>query len=185
MSHAIARAYAHLPSRQPEGHVERKVSLIRLLILFALLPILWWDVVSPETKIMLIRLTALLACYILSALIIRPRLRGVLRQDVFLTIDILAITALVWYTGGINSSLLFLFYLPVLAAAIRLELREAILSAVAVSGIVIWMWNVAEGGLQTATADRIASRRDRKSTRLNSSHLGISYAVFCWKKKSS
>src|SRR5438045_9791652 len=27
------------------------------------------------------------------------------------------------------------------------------------------------------------SRKDRKSTRLNSSHLGISYAVFCLKKK--
>src|SRR5436853_1589449 len=28
------------------------------------------------------------------------------------------------------------------------------------------------------------SERDRKSTRLNSSHLGISYAVFSFKKKS-
>src|SRR5262245_65364429 len=28
-----------------------------------------------------------------------------------------------------------------------------------------------------------ALHRDRKSTRLNSSHLGISYAVFCLKKK--
>src|SRR5258705_8082947 len=27
-------------------------------------------------------------------------------------------------------------------------------------------------------------RTDRKSTRLNSSHLGISYAVFCLKKKN-
>src|SRR5947199_4479052 len=27
--------------------------------------------------------------------------------------------------------------------------------------------------------------RDRKSTRLNSSHLGISYAVFCLKKKTA
>src|SRR5437899_9390653 len=27
------------------------------------------------------------------------------------------------------------------------------------------------------------SKADRKSTRLNSSHLGISYAVFCLKKK--
>src|SRR5690606_41232884 len=26
------------------------------------------------------------------------------------------------------------------------------------------------------------ARRDRKSTRLNSSHVKISYAVFCWKK---
>src|SRR5882724_12555497 len=30
---------------------------------------------------------------------------------------------------------------------------------------------------------RVWGRRDRKSTRLNSSHLGISYAVFCLKKK--
>src|SRR5262245_64713998 len=29
-----------------------------------------------------------------------------------------------------------------------------------------------------------SARRDRKSTRLNSSHLGISYAVFCLKKKN-
>src|SRR5262245_63043740 len=28
-------------------------------------------------------------------------------------------------------------------------------------------------------------RRDRKSIRLNSSHLGISYAVFCLKKKKN
>src|SRR5947199_3192610 len=28
------------------------------------------------------------------------------------------------------------------------------------------------------------TRRDRKSTRLNSSHLGTSYAVFCLKKKN-
>src|SRR3712207_7739500 len=30
---------------------------------------------------------------------------------------------------------------------------------------------------------RRAERRDRKSTRLNSSHANISYAVFCLKKK--
>src|SRR5437899_12874154 len=30
---------------------------------------------------------------------------------------------------------------------------------------------------------RVSTSVDRKSTRLNSSHLGISYAVFCLKKK--
>src|SRR5438067_8286238 len=30
---------------------------------------------------------------------------------------------------------------------------------------------------------RVAPLRDRKSTRLNSSHVSISYAVFCLKKK--
>src|SRR5690625_6693865 len=29
----------------------------------------------------------------------------------------------------------------------------------------------------------VSAPRDRKSTRLNSSHVAISYAVFCWKKK--
>src|SRR5882724_12913951 len=36
---------------------------------------------------------------------------------------------------------------------------------------------------QTGRPRRV--RRDRKSTRLNSSHLGISYAVFCLKKKNN
>src|SRR5437899_3785821 len=31
----------------------------------------------------------------------------------------------------------------------------------------------------------LAVEQDRKSTRLNSSHLGISYAVFCLKKKKT
>src|SRR5262245_63887128 len=36
---------------------------------------------------------------------------------------------------------------------------------------------------QPGAADGPVAERDRKSTRLNSSHLGISYAVFCLKKK--
>src|SRR5690606_41770436 len=42
------------------------------------------------------------------------------------------------------------------------------------------------GGLSDAAAGRpfrAQSGRDRKSTRLNSSHVKISYAVFCLKKK--
>src|SRR5205814_10128838 len=37
--------------------------------------------------------------------------------------------------------------------------------------------------LHLDVARRSPSNSDRKSTRLNSSHLGISYAVFCLKKK--
>src|SRR5262245_65017493 len=36
---------------------------------------------------------------------------------------------------------------------------------------------------ETKKVCRKRHRGDRKSTRLNSSHLGISYAVFCLKKK--
>src|SRR5437870_10210961 len=38
-------------------------------------------------------------------------------------------------------------------------------------------------GLTTLEINLAATMSDRKSTRLNSSHVAISYAVFCWKKK--
>src|SRR5256885_3390256 len=38
---------------------------------------------------------------------------------------------------------------------------------------------------QASHGENRGRRRDRKSTRLNSSHLVISYAVFCLKKKKS
>src|SRR5437899_5933401 len=46
---------------------------------------------------------------------------------------------------------------------------------------------IAESGSNKAagpTSTSTSWRADRKSTRLNSSHLGISYAVFCLKKKN-
>src|SRR3989454_4258936 len=39
------------------------------------------------------------------------------------------------------------------------------------------------GGVTFLNASGLGTIRDRKSTRLNSSHLVISYAVFCLKKK--
>src|SRR5256885_8298605 len=40
-----------------------------------------------------------------------------------------------------------------------------------------------EGQDDVRSINEVIYRRDRKSTRLNSSHLVISYAVFCLKKK--
>src|SRR5690349_24261941 len=40
-------------------------------------------------------------------------------------------------------------------------------------------------GLELAAQERVVLRGDRKSTRLNSSHVEISYAVFCLKKKNT
>src|SRR5438045_6076735 len=61
---------------------------------------------------------------------------------------------------------------------------------------VVRPWRAAHGSVRHAAvaATDTTSRRppvvrvvltDRKSTRLNSSHLGISYAVFCLKKKKT
>src|SRR3712207_6873193 len=52
-----------------------------------------------------------------------------------------------------------------------------------------WGWDRARAPAAAAAArgwrrsSRTARGRDRKSTRLNSSHANISYAVFCLKKK--
>src|SRR3712207_8897308 len=50
---------------------------------------------------------------------------------------------------------------------------------------VIWSagYTFISGALQAWIADEVGEREDRKSTRLNSSHANISYAVFCLKKK--
>src|SRR5205814_5249612 len=44
-------------------------------------------------------------------------------------------------------------------------------------------FNRARDEWQRCDIYQLYRERDRKSTRLNSSHLGISYAVFCLKKK--
>src|SRR2546427_965371 len=52
-----------------------------------------------------------------------------------------------------------------------------------VDTIQLWSPECYEKGLTALTAATPISHRDRKSTRLNSSHSQISYAVFCLKKK--
>src|SRR5438876_2188809 len=58
-------------------------------------------------------------------------------------------------------------------------MREAVLDA----GLQV-ACNVAHQRLAQVATHNVAAERDRKSTRLNSSHPSISYAVFCLKKKS-
>src|SRR5947199_5173655 len=46
-----------------------------------------------------------------------------------------------------------------------------------------WRWPRRRPPPAARRSSSACRRQDRKSTRLNSSHLGISYAVFCLKKK--
>src|SRR5256885_10653266 len=62
------------------------------------------------------------------------------------------------------------------------ERFEAVLTSRGVGAVVLnRIQMAAEHGMERLHAD--GQRADRKSTRLNSSHLVISYAVFCLKKK--
>src|SRR5690625_6439453 len=66
------------------------------------------------------------------------------------------------------------------ATALRRSLDRARMSEAERLGAMIAEWVRASGLTQAQFAREI----DRKSTRLNSSHVAISYAVFCLKKKS-
>src|SRR5688500_19727276 len=65
-------------------------------------------------------------------------------------------------------------FMPALGASIGAELSRERGSSTFVTG----------SAGQPIPIDRALAGADRKSTRLNSSHLVISYAVFCLKKKN-
>src|SRR5258708_21029081 len=75
----------------------------------------------------------------------------------------------------------------------RSELRFYEMTTQQRNGVVMMTrahWSERANAKRMATADQLLANRhlckpDRKSTRLNSSHQIISYAVFCLKKKKS
>src|SRR5690242_7102767 len=87
-------------------------------------------------------------------------------------------------------------YLVVPHADLNLKVRDGVLELkelvdVSAEGLERWMPTIkAPFPLGAAVVARLSARlristlpEDRKSTRLNSSHMSISYAVFCLKKK--
>src|ERR1035441_10765948 len=71
------------------------------------------------------------------------------------------------------------------AASTRLPIRKAVLFEMLPKSLSIAdRFKLArDTGFEATECPTTPDQRDRKSTRLNSSHLGISYAVFCLKKK--
>src|SRR5690348_17935183 len=62
--------------------------------------------------------------------------------------------------------------------------RSSDLFGVSLGGLIPWA-NVGRVALAAAVSAAVLATTDRKSTRLNSSHPSISYAVFCLKKKKN
>src|SRR5438045_8839445 len=86
---------------------------------------------------------------------------------------------------SISSSFLFFFNDPAPTEIYTLSLHDAlpILSMISCSNSELTTSRISWRFSATCCACCL-QKRDRKSTRLNSSHLGISYAVFCLKKKT-
>src|SRR5690625_5846712 len=90
----------------------------------------------------------------------------------------------------IVAALLFITSFPVAAQpyGISEEGQEFVTNPVTPQRADPWVYKHTDGYYyftgSVPAYDRIELRRDRKSTRLNSSHVAISYAVFCLKKKT-
>src|SRR5690242_21430616 len=77
----------------------------------------------------------------------------------------------------------FFFNAPATTEIYTLSLHDALPISSGVSALICRMLPAANGGFQGYCVLVCRPVRDRKSTRLNSSHMSISYAVFCLKKK--
>src|SRR3989454_3218381 len=88
----------------------------------------------------------------------------------------------VWTADSESSAWSSIAVLPRSVSTSQQPARESVL-AMRSAGKCGSMGKYAPPTLKIASTAAIQSRLDRKSTRLNSSHLVISYAVFCLKKK--
>src|SRR3712207_8508586 len=90
-------------------------------------------------------------------------------------------SALLPYTTLFRSVVLLMMMQPDLGST--MVMGTIVLAVLFVAGVPLpWLAGVAVGGLASSLV--LALGKDRKSTRLNSSHANISYAVFCLKNKT-
>src|SRR5438132_10541890 len=88
---------------------------------------------------------------------------------------------------GVRHSLSFVFFLndPATTVIYPLSLHDALpISATGLPTPSVAQKTAPSRSSVRSPATKDGSTRDRKSTRLNSSHTVISYAVFCLKKKN-
>src|SRR5690625_6215565 len=85
-------------------------------------------------------------------------------RDLISLLKAVVIVTAIFFVGAMIANNLNGFVIPLSVPLIEMCLSLLILS-----------------GLRVATRFYFVYRRDRKSTRLNSSHVAISYAVFCLK----
>jgi putative nucleotidyltransferase with HDIG domain len=118
---------------------EAWISLVRAALLSTLIPAVWLGVI-PVAHPAVNAILVLLGGYII-LLSFGPVWMPLLRKtDLIIALDILVITLVVLISGQTESPFLYLYYLTILEAAARLNLRQAVAASVAITGIIVLLW---------------------------------------------
>ena len=125
--------------RRASRTTEEWISLVRVTVLLGLIPALWFGVI-PVMQPAVNGIIVLFGGYII-LLAVGHRWIPLLRKpDVIVATDILVVTLVVIISGTLNSPFLYLYYLTILEAAARLNLRQAIAASLAMAGLVVLLW---------------------------------------------
>ncbi len=134
---AVAPAEARSPARpRPKEHWS---SLVRSLGLLTLIPAVQLGLIPvADTKVN--GVVVLLGAYVILGLF-GPRWLPVLRRaDVLVVLDILVVTLVVLVSNSLDSPFLYLYYLVILEAAVRLNVRQAFAASGAIAGMIALLW---------------------------------------------
>ena len=122
------------PASPGEAAWEAWIAPIRGLLLATIIPAAYLGIIPiPIAGGLLV----LFAGY-MAVLAVGPRRMPALRRaDVVVVLDLFVITVLVLLTGTLKSPFVYLYYLVILEAAVRLSLFQALFAAVATAAVVI------------------------------------------------
>jgi diguanylate cyclase (GGDEF)-like protein len=112
---------------------------VRVLVLLTLIPASWFGLIAaprPATDAVMI----LLGGYVILLAIGARRLPFLWKVDLIIVLDLLVVTLVVLVSGSVNSPFLYLYYLIILEAAARFNLRQALAAALAMAAVVMMLW---------------------------------------------
>ena len=118
---------------------EEWVSLVRVVLLLGLIPASWLGLLTAPRPVA-DAVIVVLGGYVL-LLALGPRRLPVLRKvDLIVVLDLGVVTLVVVVSGSVSSPFLYLYYLIILEAACRLNLRQAMAASMAMASVAVMLW---------------------------------------------
>lgn len=119
--------------------MEEWSSLVRVVVLLSLVPALWFGVIPIEHPILSTAIV-LIGGYVIFLAVGNRSLPVLQKPDLIIAMDLLVITLLVMISGELNSPFIYLYYLTILEAAARINLREALAASLAMAAMLFFLW---------------------------------------------